>query len=250
MKIRSISAFFPMYGDEGTVELMYNRLKKVLGEISEDYEIIMVDDCSPDNSGKIADKIAGKDKKVKVVHHENNKGYGGALKSGFRNATKELIFYTDGDAQYDVSELKKLIPFIGNYDLVNGYKIERGDKWHRKFIGNLYNNFVHLAFNLKVRDVDCDFRLMKAEIFKKVKLKADDGSICVEMMRKIQNAGFDIKNVPVHHYERVYGQSTFFKPLRIVKTLLNLGKLWFTAVLFRKTTDIPNHKTFKPIIYA
>ena len=229
-----ISAFFPMYNDENTVELMYKRLKEILSQITNDYEIIMIDDCSPDNSGKIADKIAKKDKKVRVIHHEENKGYGGALKAGFYSAKKELVFYTDGDAQYDVRELTELIPFIDEYDIVNGYNITRADKIYRKMLGSLYNIGMHIMFNLKVKQVDCDFRLIRREIFKNIELVSDTGLICTEMMKKIQDAGYTIKNVPVHHYPRLHGQSQFFRWNRIAKTLMGLIGQWFELVVFKK----------------
>ena len=235
MKIKqSISAFFPCYNDEGTVELMYKKLIVILKKLTNNYEIIIVDDCSPDNSGKIADKIAKKDKHVKVIHHKKNKGYGGALQSGFNASTKDLVFYTDGDAQYDVMELEKLIPFINKYDVVNGYKIKRNDPFYRKLLGAIYQYSVRLLFNLKVKDVDCDFRLMHRTIFDNIKLKENTGLICTEMMRKIQSRGFTIKNVPVHHYLRVYGKSQFFRPKRIIKTLLGLIKQWFRLVVLKK----------------
>ena len=233
-KLKSISAFFPMYNDEGSVELMYKRLKKVLGKVASDYEIIMVDDCSPDNSGEIADKIARKDKKVRVIHHEKNKGYGGALKSGFYNAKKEWVFYTDGDAQYDVAELEKLVPFANEYDVVTGYKINRADGWYRNFVSLAYNIFVRIFFNLKTKDVDCDFRLMKRKIFDRLNLVTDGSSFDLEMMKKIQDEKFTIKNIPVNHYDRIHGTSTAFKPARIIKTIKELIVQWFELVLFKK----------------
>lgn len=231
---QSISAFFPAYNDEGTIEIMYNKLSNVLKKITKDYEIIIVNDCSPDQSGEIADKIAKKDKRVRVIHHEKNKGYGGALQSGFLASKKDLIFYTDGDAQYDVLELEKLVPYIDNYDVVNGYKIKRNDPFYRKLLGSIYQLSVKFLFNLKVRDVDCDFRLMKRYIFEKIHLKENTGLICTEMMRKIQVNNFSIKNVPVSHYKRVYGVSQFFRPKRVFQTLTGLVKQWVLMIILRK----------------
>jgi glycosyltransferase involved in cell wall biosynthesis len=230
----SISAFFPMYNDDGTVELMVKKLKETLPKFTDDWEIIMVDDCSPDKSGEIADQLAKDDSRLKVVHHEKNKGYGGALKSGFKTATKDLIFYTDGDAQYDIYELERLMPHINEYDVVNGYKTNRADGIHRKIVGEIYNFGMHLAFNLKVKDVDCDFRLMHKKIFNQIELESDSGMICVEMMKKIGDAGLTIKDVPVNHYDRQHGKSQFFNPKRVIKTLAGLVKLWINIVLLRK----------------
>lgn len=234
MKTHSISAFFPAYNDAGTVRLMAEKLDKILKENAKDYEIIIIDDCSPDDSGKIADELARKNKHIIVIHHKSNKGYGGALKSGFYSAKKDLIFYTDGDAQYDVYELPLLLEHIDKYDVVNGYKIRRADKLYRKIMGGIYNFGMHVLFNLKVKDVDCDFRLLHRKIFDSIKLESNSGLICTEMMKKIQDAGYIIKNVPVHHYPRIYGNSQFFKPRRVLSVLIGLVSQWYELVLLKK----------------
>ena len=236
MKIQeSISAFFPAYNDEITIEKIIEQTRKILKEITNDFEIIIIDDCSPDNCGKIGDQLSKKYKEVKVIHHKKNKGYGGVLKSGFKTATKDLVFYTDGDAQYNVNELKILINYmVKGIDVVNGYKLYRADNLSRCVLGSLYNYFVRFMFNLKVKDVDCDFRLVRRNIFDKVKLRSNTGIICLEMMKKIQNAGFTITNVPVHHYPRVYGKSAFFNILNIIKVLIRIVYLWIELVLFKK----------------
>lgn len=234
MKKYNISAFFPVYNDAGTVELMAKKLDDILRKHSDDYEIIIVDDCSPDDSGKIADGLTKINKKIRVIHHPKNLGYGGALKTGFYSSTKELIFYTDGDAQYDVDEIPKLIEHIDGYDVVNGCKIKRADKLYRKIMGNLYNLGMHVLFNLKVKDVDCDFRLIHKYVFDNIKLESNSGLICTEMMKKIQDAGYTIKNVPVGHYPRVYGRSQFFRPKRILTVLFGLINQWYELVLLKK----------------
>src|SRR5690606_8739728 len=145
------------------------------------------------------------------IHHPANRGYGGALRTGFASASKELIFYTDGDGQYDPAELAALRPHMTDeVDLVNGYKISRSDPWHRIVIGRIYHHTVKLLFSLRVRDVDCDFRLMRRSIFDRVELHHDSGVICLEMMKKVQDAGFRITEVPVHHFHRAFGRSQFF----------------------------------------
>jgi len=227
----SLTIFFPAYNDEKTIGQLVIKSINIAKELTKDYEVIVIDDCSPDKSGIIADKLAKKHKEVKVIHHKKNKGYGGALKSGFYNASKDLIFYTDGDAQYNVEELKKLFPHITKVDIVNGYKIKRADKFHRVILGRLYHWTVKLLFNLKIRDVDCDFRLMKRNIFDKIKLKSNSGVICVELMRKIKMNKFKIKEIPVHHYSRQYGHSQFFNFGRIILVFSSLARLWWTLVV-------------------
>ena len=184
----SISAFFPAYNDGGTIASMVMSAMLILEELTDDYEIIIIDDGSSDYTPQILDRLAADYEHVRVIHHEQNRGYGGALRTGFENATKDWIFYTDGDAQYDVRDLHKLYPLLTEgVDMAQGYKISRNDPWYRKIIGRLYHHAVKVAFGLKLRDVDCDFRLIRREVFDKVQLTRSSGVICVEMMKKIQD---------------------------------------------------------------
>ncbi len=229
-----LSVFFPAYNDSGTIASMVIRAVKVASDLTPDYEVIVVDDGSSDATAEIADELARQYPHVRVVHHAKNRGYGGALQTGFRSATKELIFYTDGDAQYDPNELRALWPHMtAETDFINGYKISRSDPFHRIVIGRLYHHIVKLLFGLTVKDVDCDFRLMRRSIFEKIDLEKTSGVICLEMMKKVQDAGFRIVEVPVHHYHRAFGKSQFFNFPRIVKTGVDVMRLWFALVIVR-----------------
>jgi glycosyltransferase involved in cell wall biosynthesis len=232
---KSISVFYPAYNDGGTIASMVLSALLTLRELADDYEVIVVNDGSSDYTPQILNELARVYDRVRIIHHEKNQGYGGALRSGFANATKELIFYTDGDAQYDARELKLLFAaLVEGVDMVNGYKISRSDPWYRAVIGRTYHWIAKIAFGLRLRDVDCDFRLMRREIFDKVHLESNSGVICVEMMKKIQDAGFVIAEVPVHHYHRVYGRSQFFNFSRTFRVGLDLMRLWVKLVLQRK----------------
>ena len=227
----SLTIFFPAYNDENTIKPLVMNAIETAKQLTDDYEIIVVDDCSPDRSGEIADELANRYKEVRVIHHQKNRGYGGALKSGIYNASKDLIFYTDGDAQYDVKELTRLFPYINQVDIVNGYKIKRSDDFHRIILGRMYHWTAKIFFNLKIRDVDCDFRLMKRKIFDQIKLRSNSGVICVELMRRIHMHKFKIKEVPVNHYSRKFGKSQFFNPKRILIVFKNMAKLWWNLVI-------------------
>jgi glycosyltransferase involved in cell wall biosynthesis len=229
---QSISVFFPAYNDGGTIASMVISVLLTLRELTDDFEIIVVNDGSQDYTPQVLEELAQVYDEVRVVHHPQNRGYGGALRTGFASATKELVFYTDGDAQYDARELKVLYPaLIEGVDMVNGYKISRSDPWYRMVIGRIYHWTVKLAFGLQLRDVDCDFRLMRRSIFDRVQLFSDSGVICVEMMKKIQDAGFVIAEAPVHHFHRAYGRSQFFNFRRIFHVGRDLLKLWLQLVL-------------------
>jgi glycosyltransferase involved in cell wall biosynthesis len=227
-----LSVFFPAYNDSGTIASLVITALRTARTLTKDFEIIIVNDGSADATAEIANELARTYPEVRVVHHDTNRGYGGALRTGFASATRELIFYTDGDAQYDPAEMAVLWEaFNERVDLVNGYKISRSDPLHRIVIGRIYHHAVKLLFGLRVSDVDCDFRLMRRTIFDRVMLEKNSGVICLEMMKKIQDAGFRISEVPVHHYHRAHGRSQFFNFRRLFKTGVDVLKLWYALVV-------------------
>jgi glycosyltransferase involved in cell wall biosynthesis len=235
-----LSVFFPAYNDSGTIASMVIRAVQAASALTADYEVIVVNDGSSDATADVADELARTYSNVRVIHHEKNRGYGGALQTGIRSATKELIFYTDGDAQYDPAELALLwSQLTPEADIVNGYKISRSDPLHRIIIGRLYHHIVAVMFGLKMRDVDCDFRLMRRSMFDRIDLEKTSGVICLEMMKKVQDAGFRMVEVPVHHFHRAYGKSQFFNFRRIFKTGVDVMRLWFVLVIRRRHRRSP-----------
>jgi glycosyltransferase involved in cell wall biosynthesis len=230
-----LSVFFPAYNDSGTIASLVITALHAARRLTPDCEVIVVNDGSADATAQIADELARTYPEVRVVHHPHNRGYGGALRSGFEAATRDLVFYTDGDAQYDPAEMALLWERLDDQvDLVNGYKISRSDPFHRIVIGRIYHYTVKLLFGLRVRDVDCDFRLLRRSIFDTVALEKNSGVICLEMMKKIQDAGFRIAEVPVHHYHRAYGKSQFFNFRRLFRTAVDVARLWFALVVRRE----------------
>lgn len=228
----SLSIFFPAYNDSGTIASLVITARATAQKLTDDFEVIVVNDGSADHTAEIADELAHTYPEVRVVHHPKNRGYGGALRSGFAASTKDLIFYTDGDAQYDPAELEALWPrMVDGVDVVNGYKISRSDPMHRIIIGRVYHHTVKLLFGLTVRDVDCDFRLIRRSVFDRVQLEHNSGVICLELMKKITDAGFRIAEVPVHHYHRAFGKSQFFNFRRLWHTAQDILKLWFKLVI-------------------
>ncbi len=232
----SISAFFPCYNDGGTIASMVLSALVALREVTDDYEVIVVDDAGQDYAPLILDELARKyPQEVRIIRHPRNRGYGGALRSGFAAATKEWIFYTDGDAQYNPLELKDLVAALRDgVDVVNGYKVDRSDPWIRKVIGRVYHHGVRLLFGFHLRDVDCDFRLLRRDIFDHIALESSHGTICLEMVKKMQDAGYRFAEVPVHHYHRAYGRSQFFNFPRLWRTARDLARLWWKLVVRRE----------------
>lgn len=227
-----ISAFFPAYNDAGTIASMVVLAERTLRELTDDWEIIVVNDASPDHCAEVLAELQARYPRLRVVTHARNRGYGGALRSGLGAATKELVFYTDGDAQYDPRELSCLVAALRpNIDVVNGYKLRRGDGPVRAVVGRIYHNIVSRAFGLRIRDVDCDFRLMRRSALDRVTLESTSGTICVELIKRLQDSGARFAEVGVHHYDRPFGSSQFFRPRRVARTLAQLTQLWWRLVV-------------------
>jgi len=204
----SISVFFPCYNEQENVGRTVEKALEVLEKLNADFEAIIVDDGSSDGTGRIADDIAGRDGRVKVVHHEDNLGYGAALQSGFKAAAKELVFYTDGDGQFDISEMPPLLGLMEQYDIVSCYRLNRRDSLIRKINGWCWTLLVCLMFGLKIRDIDCAFKLYKREIFDKIELSSTGALIDAEILARAARKGYRITQKGVHHYPRTAGEQS------------------------------------------
>ena len=204
----SISVFFPCYNEQKNIGRIVEKAFSILEELNIDFEIIIVDDGSNDNTGRIADDIAGRDRRIKVVHHQSNLGYGAALQSGFRAATKELVFYTDGDGQFDINEMPPLLPLMEQYDIVSCYRLNRRDPLIRKINGWCWTKLVCLLFGLKIRDIDCAFKLYKREIFDNIMLSSRGALIDTEILARAARKNYRITQMGVHHFPRTAGSQT------------------------------------------
>jgi len=204
----SISVFFPCHNEAATVEGLVSRAIEVISTVSDDYEVIVVDDGSTDDTALIADRLAAENPLVKVVHHRTNLGYGAALQSGFRAAAKELVFYTDGDAQFDIAELTGLLPLMKQYDIVSCYRRRRREGLLRRFNAFCWSRLVGMVFGMKLRDVDCAFKLYKRRIFDDIEMKSTGALIDAEILARARQKGYTITQRPVNHYPRQAGQSS------------------------------------------
>jgi glycosyltransferase involved in cell wall biosynthesis len=204
----SISVFFPCYNEQENVGRTTEKALAVLEKLSTDFEVIIVNDGSSDNTGRIADEIAGRDNRVKVVHHEVNLGYGAALQSGFKAATKELVFYTDGDGQFDISEMPPLLKLMEQYAIVSCYRLNRQDPVVRKINGWCWTKLVCLLFGMKIRDIDCAFKLYKREIFDNIELSSTGALIDTEILARATRKGYSIVQKGVYHYPRTAGEQS------------------------------------------
>jgi glycosyltransferase involved in cell wall biosynthesis len=227
----SVSVFFPAYNDAPSLPKLIGDTFAMLPSLAEAFEVIVVNDGSHDNTAQVLAELERRyAPHLRVVTHAQNRGYGGALRSGFAAATKQLVFYTDGDGQYDVRELPKLLdrmaPDVG---LVNGFKLERSDPQHRIWIGSAYNLFARFLFRVHIRDIDCDFRLIRREVLNDIELTSTSGTICVELVRKIELTPWRVVEIGVHHYPRLHGRSQFFRVRSLLVTFCQLARLYVSV---------------------
>jgi glycosyltransferase involved in cell wall biosynthesis len=226
-RLPSISAFFPAYNEEANVPAMVERLREVLPRVADDYEIIVVNDGSHDRTAEIADALAAADPQhVRVVHHAQNRGYGGALKSGFAASRKAYVFFTDGDGQFDVGEIERLLPYVPEHDVVIGYRIDRAEGGLRRLNAGAWNLLVRRLFGIPSRDVDCAFKLFDRRVFDVVHPEAEGAMISTEVLARAVRAGFRVTEVGVHHYARRHGTPTGANPLVIARAFYELFKLY------------------------
>ena len=222
----SISVFFPCYNEQDNVARTVEKALAVLRKLNADFEVIIVDDGSFDETARIADRLAARHGAVKVVHHPTNLGYGAALQSGFKAATKQLIFYTDGDGQFDIAEMPQLLPLMDQYDIVSCYRLNRRDSIIRKINAWCWTKLVCLLFGLKIRDIDCAFKLYKSEIFKDMKLESTGALIDAEILARAARKGYTITQKPVHHYPRTAGRQTGANLRVILRAFKELFRLY------------------------
>jgi len=200
--------------------------------LTSDYEIVVVNDGSQDQTPEILDELGRVVPELRVLEHDVNRGYGAALRTGFRAATKELVFYTDGDGQFDPRELEKLQVLLGpEVDYVSGYRLKRADPFLRVLVGNPYHRFVRFAFGLRVTDIDCDFRLFRRHVLDAIELTETDGTMCIELLKKLEDGHYRFAETPVGHYPRVYGRSQYFTLGGVLQSYAQLFRLWMRMVV-------------------
>ncbi len=216
----TLSVFFPAYYDELNIGKVTRNAVKILEELKlKDYEIIIIEDGSPDRTGEVADELAGEFSKVRVIHHEKNMGYGATLKDGFVNAKMDYVFYTDGDNQFDLTEMKKFIALIPFSDIVVGYRKHKQYSLYRKFTSLCYNYLLKIIFDIHYWDIDCAFKLFKTDLFRKIEIKSIDAFIDAEIMLKANLLDYTVTELGVQHLPRLDGVSTGARPSVILRTI-------------------------------
>lgn len=227
-KLRELSLFFPFWNEEKNIEQVVLKARDVAEKVAQKWEIIMVDDGSKDDTLKLAKELAKKNKNFKIISHSPNRGYGAALKEGFANARYKYIVFTDGDNQYDISEVVRFIPHIDEYDFVIGYRKKRMDTFQRHVLMNLLKIWDYIFFGFYFKDIDCGFKMLnKSSLEKIMPLRSEGAMITTEILAKAQAKKLKIKQVEISHFPRTYGESSGGNVSVIVRAVLETLILWW-----------------------
>ncbi len=224
-KISSLTVFYPCYNEEANVVNTTESALKTCRRLADDFEVIIVNDGSKDRTAELADELAAKYPEVKAVHNNPNRGYGGALQRGYREATKDWIFYTDGDGQFDFEEIEKLIPLLDKYDCVSCYRLDRKDSAMRKLNAFCWGTLVRFLFKMNIRDIDCAFKLFPKRIIDEIEMHSEGALIDTEVLARITKLGYSIGQIGVHHYARTAGEQTGANLGVILRAFKELFKL-------------------------
>ncbi len=221
----SLSVGLPAYNEAANVGPMIQMVRERVGPLVDDLEIIVVDDGSSDDTAAVVRSLAEEDPRVRLVQHDGNKGYGAAVRTALWSASKELVFFTDADRQFDVGEVSHFLPRLAEADLVIGYRYARSDPWHRRLFGNGWSWLVNLLFGFTARDVDCAFKLFRREILDHIEVRSGGAMFSAEFLVRAKHAGYRIVEEPVSHYPRVAGSQTGARPAVILRAFRELLKM-------------------------
>jgi glycosyltransferase involved in cell wall biosynthesis len=223
----SLSVVLPAHNEEENIKIVVDQALEVLPAFTSEFEIIVVNDGSKDNTGAIVDEISANDPRVRAVHHKKNKGYGGALTSGFRTSTCEYVMFMDADRQFDIADVGLLAPYVGKFDIVAGFRLERHDPFHRRLFAQIFNMTVRVLFGVHLYDIDCAFKIFKGDLLRSMELTAPGALINTEIQAKARRQGATIEQVGVHHYPRIAGEASGGSPKVIFRAMRETINLWW-----------------------
>ncbi len=221
----SLSVFFPAFNEEAIIEKTVRDALATLEPLVSDHEVIIVDDGSSDNTAAIVERLAAQDPRVRLIRHERNLGYGAALRSGFAGAAKQFVFFSDADGQFDLKEIAGFLPLADRAPAVVGYRIKRNDPPHRLFIAKTYNLIVRMVFGLRVRDIDCAFKMFRRDVVIGLGLESNGAFISSELLIKLRRRDVPIVERGVHHYPRTTGYSKGANAGVILRTMRDIVRL-------------------------
>ena len=223
----SLSLVLPAHNEEANIRLVVERALEVLPRFADRFEIIVVEDGSRDATGRIADELVSSHPAVRAIHHKRNRGYGGALTSGFTASTGDYLMFMDADRQFDIADIALLSPFVGAFDIVAGFRMERNDPFYRRVFAEVFNVTIRVLFGVHLRDIDCAFKVFRGDLLRSLDLSAPGALINTEIQAKARRQGATLEQVGVHHYPRVAGEATGGSPRVILRAMRETVVLWW-----------------------
>jgi glycosyltransferase involved in cell wall biosynthesis len=243
MEKPEITIFFPVYNDENTIANMTEKCINVLKEIASNFEVIIINDGSPDNSGAVADEMANKYEYVRVIHHPQNKGYGAAIKSGLENAQYEWVCFTDGDDEYDIEDLRKMIHLKDYYDLIITFRYVKLYSTLRVFISGMYNKIFRVIFRTNYRDISTGLRLMRKSVYDDLTIISDSPFIGAEITLRTMLKGYRVGEMGIQTFPREFGKGASVSPKNIIRTIKDMRKVYQN--IFSSTYELPKNRERK-----
>jgi len=224
---KTLSVVFPAFNEAGNIRRTIEGARQILPALASQWEIIVVNDGSRDETGAICDALAAEYPEVRVVHHETNRGYGAALKSGILASRYHLIFFSDSDGQFDLQELAELMAWSDHHDIVAGYRAKRQDPLHRLINAWGWNTLVRLVLGIRVRDIDCAFKLFRRQVFHRIQIRSVGAMVNTEILAQAARMGMSLREIEVSHYPRQHGKATGARLRVILKAFRELFRLWW-----------------------
>lgn len=222
----SLSIVLPAFNESANVAEAVGGAVSALGALVRDWEVVVVDDGSSDDTAARVEDWSERESRVRLVRHSRNRGYGAALRSGFRAARKDHVFFTDSDLQFDLGELGLLLPHTRRFDIVAGYRQQRQDPWNRRLNAWAWGRLVDTVFDVGVRDVNCAFKVFRREVLDRISIRSDGAFVNTEILAKARAQGYSVRQVPVTHFPRTLGEQTGARPRVVARAFLELGLLY------------------------
>jgi glycosyltransferase involved in cell wall biosynthesis len=238
-----LSLVLPAHNEAENIEIVVDRALEVLPAYVDDFEVIVVNDGSKDRTPQIIDELGARDARVRPIHHRVNKGYGAALTTGFRATTGDYVMFMDADRQFDIADIALLAPFVGDFDVIAGFRMQRNDPMHRRIFAETFNISVRILFGVHFRDIDCAFKIFRGDMLRSIELTAPGALINTEIQAKLRRQGATVEQIGVHHYPRVAGTATGGNPRVILRAMRETVFLWWRMRSYRPPVSAPNPRS-------
>ena len=243
----SLSLVLPAHNEAGNIEVVVRRALEVLPDYTDDFEIIIVNDGSRDETPRIIDRLAHEDGRICPVHHQTNRGYGAALRSGFAATRGDYVMFMDSDRQFDIADIQLLTPFVEHFDVVAGFRMERHDPLHRRINAEIFNVAIRILFGVHLRDIDCAFKIFRGDLLRSLELTAPGALINTEIQAKLRRQGATLEQVGVHHYPRVAGQATGGSARVIFRAMGETVLLWLRMHGYRPPASAASPRSYHAV---